>query len=134
VVETAALHLHPADTGGALVSFDQMGPPDGWAWAGRSWRQHRHQDIIANIVGVELTSSNPDALLTRISKLVDRPMGPNRSIHLDAGRITIALGPAEQPDQLTAVEMAATNLVDVGRSVRVAGTDIRFVDASVEAP
>ena len=40
-VDAAALHLHPGDTGGAIMSFDQMDPADGWAWAGRTRRESR---------------------------------------------------------------------------------------------
>src|SRR5437660_972521 len=33
-------HLHPKDTGGALLSLDDATPADSWHWAGPEWRRH----------------------------------------------------------------------------------------------
>ncbi len=82
-VNASALHLHPGDTGGAIMSFDQMDPAEGWAWAGRSWKRHVHTDVVEAIVGAELTSSDPDRLADRFGQLVDRPVSPDRVIELD---------------------------------------------------
>ena len=41
----SGLHLHPADTGGMMISLDQPDPPDSWAGAGPHWR-----DFIAHRV------------------------------------------------------------------------------------
>ncbi|MBT7369710.1 MAG: hypothetical protein HN816_03625, partial [Gammaproteobacteria bacterium] len=32
--EVSAFHVHPKDVGAAIVSFDQMRPPEEWLWAG----------------------------------------------------------------------------------------------------
>ncbi|MGB0114780.1 MAG: VOC family protein [Ilumatobacteraceae bacterium] len=126
-VEASALHLHPADTGGAIMSFDQMDPSDGWAWAGRSWRGHVHTDTVESIVGVELSSSDPDALAARFGRLVDRPVDDERTVALDDSTVRIVAGPDDQPDRLSAVEMRAADRARAGSMTVIGGTEIRFV-------
>lgn len=126
-VEAAAIHLHPADTGGAIMSFDRMTPSDEWAWAGRGWRRHVHRDVVGGIVGVELSSADPDALADRFGRLVGRPVDDHRTVKLDDGRVTIVDAGAGEPDRLTAVEVRATDPTRVGATQLVAGTEIRLV-------
>lgn len=130
-VEAAAIHLHPADTGGALVSLDRMDPSDGWAWAGRAWKGHVHTDVVERIVGVELRTDDVEALATRFAALVDRPCSIGEAgewtVGLDDGIVRIVAGPSGAPDQLTAVEMLATDRSAVGTVHVIAGTEIRLV-------
>jgi hypothetical protein len=125
-VEASALHLHPADTGGTLISLDTMDPPDGWAWGGRSWAQHVHTDVVAGITGVELRSAAPDALAERLARLVGRPAGDDRTVDLDGGTVRVVPGPDGSPDRLTAVEMYATDRDRAGRTEVISGTEIRL--------
>jgi len=126
-VEASALHLHPADTGGTLISIDTMDPPDGWAWGGRAWKGHAHTDVVDGIVGVELRSHDPDQLAERFGRLVGRAVDGDRTIGLDGGEVRVVEGPAGSPDQLTAIDMHATDRRRAGETVVVAGTDIRLV-------
>ncbi len=130
-VEAAAIHLHPADTGGAIMSLDRMDPVDGWAWAGRAWQGHVHTDVVERIVGVELRSANVEALATRFSAMIDRPCSIGDAgewtIGLDDGIVRVVEGPSGEPDQLVAVEMLATDRSSVGVVHMIAGTEIRLV-------
>ncbi|MFK7917975.1 MAG: VOC family protein [Ilumatobacter sp.] len=130
-VEASAVHLHPADTGGAIMSFDRMDPADGWAWAGRAWQGHVHTHVVDQIVAVELASREPEALAARWAGLLDRghlPMASGHwSIELDQGRVDVVGSGIDGPDQLTAIEMRAVDRNRVGETVTVSGTEIRFV-------
>ena len=130
-VEGGTIHLHPADTGGAIMSLDWMDPPDGWVWAGPAWRGHVHTDVVERIVGVELRSADVEALATRFSALVDRPCSigdaGDWTIGLDDGIVRVVPGPSGQPDQLVAVEILATDRSAVGELHVIAGTEIRLV-------
>lgn len=130
-VEAAAMHLHPADTGGALISLDRMDPADGWAWAGRAWQGHVHTDVVERIVGAELRTADPEALATRLSALFDRSCSVAESgewtIALDESAVRIVGGPIGERDRLVAVEMQATDRSDVGSVHVIAGTEIRLV-------
>lgn len=127
-VDAAALHLHPGDTGGAIMSFDQMDPRDDWAWAGRSWRGHIHTDVVEAIVGVELTSADPDRLAHRFGRLVDRPVSAGGVIELDASRVSIVRGPSDEPDRLSAIEMRTRDRAGIGTTHVIAGTQIRLIE------
>ncbi len=126
-VEASSLHLHPGDTGGTLISLDTMDPPDGWAWGGRAWQGHAHTGVVDGIVGVELRSADPDVLAERFGRLVGRQVGDDRTIELDGGVVRVVSGPDGSPDQLTAVEMRATDRTRVGETVVVSGTELRLV-------
>jgi hypothetical protein len=126
-VIASALHLHPVDTGGAIMSFDQMDPADGWAWAGRSWRSHVHTDVVAAIVGVEFTSGDPGALAERFGRLVDRAVSADRVIELDGGRVTVVAGRPDEPDRLSAIEMRTGDPARIDTTHLVARTEIRLV-------
>lgn len=130
-VEAAAVHLHPADTGGAIMSFDTMAPTDAWAWAGRAWEGHVHTDVVDRIVAVELSSGDAEALATRFASLADRECvvdaGGRWSIELDQSRVDVVSSAIDGPDQLTAIEMRATDRSRVGDVLAIAGTEIRLV-------
>lgn len=129
-VEASAVHLHPADTGGAIMSFDTMNPVDGWAWAGRAWEGHVRTDVVDRIVGVELSSADPEALATRFASLVDRECAVDTAgrwrIELDQSRVNVVHAAGDGPDQLTAIEMRATDRSRVGETLVLAGTEIRL--------
>lgn len=130
-VEAEAIHLHPSDTGGAIMSFDRMDPADGWAWAGRAWEGHVHTEMVERIVAVELRSTDAEALATRFAALVDRPCSIDAagawSIELDDSTVYVVANRADGSDQLGAVEMRATDRADVGTVHVIAGTEIRLV-------
>ena len=90
-----------------------------------------HTDVVERIVGVELRSADVEALATRLSALVDRPCSIGDSgdwlIGLDDSIIRVVEGPPGERDQLTAVEMFATDRSSVGDVHTISGTDIRFV-------
>lgn len=90
-----AAHFHPADFGGVLVSFDQqrtcadpLEPYGDWMPAGPDWRAAR-TDEVTDLAAVTIATPDPDALATRWSALVGRPIDaadPHR-LPLDHGEI-----------------------------------------------
>src|SRR5690606_33972927 len=71
-----AIHLHPRDTGGCLLSVDRhSGGADmmgGYKWAGPDWRSHDRSKTMSRIAGARLQSPEPEALADRWSKLLQR--------------------------------------------------------------
>jgi hypothetical protein len=67
------MHLHPRDTGGALLSLDQPEPPEAWRWAGPAWRDHV-LDPGARLRGATLACRDPEAVARRWSELLERPV------------------------------------------------------------
>ncbi|MBV8592856.1 MAG: VOC family protein [Caulobacteraceae bacterium] len=87
-----ASHLHPKDTGGALISVDQMVPPERWEWAGPGWRERVNTALAVGIVGAEIQAEDPDAAARRWSDVLglDRESdGGAWRLPLDGGEVRI---------------------------------------------
>ena len=75
-----ALHLHPRDTGGCLLSVDRHSP-DGenmhgsYNWAGPDWQERDRSSTITAIMGAGIQSADPQALAARWSDLLELPVG-----------------------------------------------------------
>ncbi|MEM7020257.1 MAG: hypothetical protein AAF512_23310 [Pseudomonadota bacterium] len=86
----SACHLHPKDIGGAIVSFDEMRPPEEWVWGGPDWRMHRATEV-SDIIGCTLQSPQPETLAERWSAILGRPtqeIEQGLRIGLDDGSFT----------------------------------------------
>lgn len=93
--DAATIHLHPRDVGGAIVSLDEMNPPDSWRWAGPNWKRCVRTDDVTQIAGVTIQSDDPSAMARRWSEVLGsavtlRPAGQQASLLLESGRILFA--------------------------------------------
>lgn len=70
--DIAAMHLHPADVGGAILSLDQPEPPESWRWGGPRWAEESDTSVVAEIVGVELQADDPEQLAQRWGEILER--------------------------------------------------------------
>jgi len=66
------IHLHPNDTGGMMISFDNPQPTTSWAGAGPDWRDHIRQDVVDGLVAITLRSPDPGKLAARWGEVLDR--------------------------------------------------------------
>jgi hypothetical protein len=75
-----AIHLHPRDTGGCLLSIDRHSGGEntmgGYHWAGPSWQQKANPNIV--ITGATMQCDVPEATAERWGLILRRPL-------LDAG-------------------------------------------------
>jgi len=109
--DIATVHLHPRDTGGAIVSLDQSVPPDSWRWAGPRWQQSVRTDVSTAIVGVEVRAAEPAVLASRWATMLDadaRPAGDGHEIALDRSTVRFV------PDTRGAGDGLATLVVAAG--------------------
>lgn len=67
--DIATLHLHPRDTGGAIVSVDEARPFEAWRWAGPDWQRSRRTERVSGIAGVEIQGDAPQALASRWAEI-----------------------------------------------------------------
>ena len=139
-----ATHFHPADTGGILLSIDSVPGGDwrdadcDWAPAGPDWRAHRRDDVSRALVGAELQSDDPDGFAALWSKLLGRPVGPDRTIALSNATLRFVaavdgrgrgLGgiDIEVADKAAALAEAARRRLQIaGDSVVICGTRVRL--------
>lgn len=66
-----AMHLHPKDIGGAIVSIDEPRPPESWRWGGPDWRVQDGAAGRQRVVGVTIEAHDPGAMARRWAEVLD---------------------------------------------------------------
>ena len=138
-------HLHPKDVGAAILSLDVMDPPDNWVWAGPNWRDKVHTEIVGEIVGVDLQTSNTEELAKRWSAIVDAPstkMDNGYMIRMSSGFVRVVPDINGRGDGVSAlhievkdIDVLAQRAADHGltmndNSIQMCGTTFHFVKES----
>jgi hypothetical protein len=126
------MHLHPADIGGAIVSFDVANPPESWGWAGPDGRRHVRTDVVSGIAGAEMRSPDPEALARRWSRVLGRPVERGLElgepvVNLDGSVISFRLARSGAGDGLGGFDLTATVRTRAGESMELAGVQVRLV-------
>lgn len=115
-----ALHLHPKQTGGALLSIDHCprarDARDAWFPAGPDWQCYRHTDVVMRITGAELQSDEPERLASRWSAILDRPLKGN-VLALDSGLLRFVRATDGRSEGLGGLDIA---IKDRGRVLQEA--------------
>jgi hypothetical protein len=104
-----AIHLHPRDVGGAILSFDVMPARDDWAWAGPDWRGTVSTSRVAGIAAARMGSPDPLALAERWARLCDRPVtriDGDPAIALDGNTLRFV---AAEREALVGIDLKATD-------------------------
>jgi hypothetical protein len=141
--DIAAMHLHPRDIGGAIVSLDQPVPPASWRWGGPGWEERPVSPLARDLTGITLASPDPDALSRRWSEVLDCPRSPAGDgafeIPVDGGRLCFEAAGADEPEGIVAAEVRCADPETVvararerglpvqGRAVRIGGAWFRLV-------
>lgn len=118
-LHATALHLHPRDTGGCLLSIDHHGPDSGimgsYIWAGSAWHAHANPSLV--ISGAVMNCDDPAATASRWSAVLDRLAVPHRAgwrIGLDNG--TLDFVPSNSPSGEGLAAIRVTGLAAPARS------------------
>jgi len=113
VSTSEALHLHPKDTGGCLLSVDRhSGGEDmmgGYHWAGPRWQEKDRSKTVRAITGARMQCDDPQAVAQRWSDLLERPLerqGDVWGIELDNARARFAPLEDDRGEGLSAVRLA----------------------------
>ncbi len=112
--DIAAVHLHPTDVGGAIVSFDQPTPPGAWRWGGPGWDTRSRTDRVTGITGVTIQSPDPPRLAARWGEVLGRAVDGDR-IELDDGVVRFVRD-------------------EDGRGEGIAGVEVDVVEGRAVAP
>jgi hypothetical protein len=65
-----AVHLHPKDLGGAIVSVDEPRPAAAWRWGGPDWRMQPGRRAAQRVVSVTVDAADPVAMATRWAQVL----------------------------------------------------------------
>ncbi len=91
LADIRAMHLHPKDIGGAIVSIDEPVPPASWRWGGPSWRVQGGARGRQRVVGVTVEAADPRAMAARWAEVLGRPApvpdADSMRVALDGGAI-----------------------------------------------
>ena len=124
----AGIHLHPADSGGMMISFDEPDPPDSWVGAGPHWREFISNRVVTGLVGIELRSPEPERLARRWADVCGRELDGEGRLVLDRGEIRFrGLRESERVEGLSAVHLTAGDAKRRGETIRLAGVEIELV-------
>ena len=118
------LHLHPRDTGGAIVSIDRTDSWGEWPWAGPDWRDHVRTDVVTSMAGVDIAANDPEAMCRRWAAVLSRPADGD-SIDLDDGTSVRFVVAGERGEGLDAVILRAVEGIPLDDIV-IAGCTFRF--------
>lgn len=119
-------HVHPADIGGAIVSFDQATPPESWRWAGPDWPNQVRSDVIDGLAGVVLASPTPTELLQRWSAALAVAPTDDTLLLGDGSYVEVKSPAVDGRTGLVGIDLwAAPGVAE--RSFDVAGVEFRIV-------
>jgi hypothetical protein len=148
--DISTIHLHPRDTGGAIVSLDQPNPAGEWRWGGPEWRAYARTHRVRRIVSAEVEARDPGTMAAHWSVLLALPKpsedgGARRVALRDGGELRfVPAGPrgegvsgfgveASDPEAILAAARAR-GLPVRGRSIEVSGVRVDLVDSATRAP
>ncbi len=94
-----AMHLHPKDIGGAIVSIDQPSPSHAWRWGGPNWHRYADDTGAQQVVYTRITSPDAQSVARRWATVlgVQAPeqQGDQYHLKLEDGTVIFDKGEAE---------------------------------------
>ena len=106
--ETKAFHIHPRDIGGAIVSLDQMTPPESWRWAGPNWEERKAANV-GHINSVTIQAADPAAMAARWSEVLRVPVVGDH-LQLNKSRVVFVPAVDDRGDGVSAMGFADCDL------------------------
>jgi hypothetical protein len=114
-------HVHPADLGAAIVSFDEPIPASSWRWAGPAWPGEVRTEVVSGLAGIRLSTPDPAATLARWgAALAVEPVGDTLTLD-DGSYVTVGEGARSG---LTGIDLRAADGV-AEREFDLAGVRFR---------
>jgi hypothetical protein len=123
-------HVHPADVGAAIVSFDQAIPEPSWRWAGPDWRAEVRDEVVTALAGVVLADAEPDALLGRWGAALAVQPDDGLLRFEDGSYVRVVPAGSDGRTGLVGIDLRAAPDV-AERSFTVAGVEFRIVAPAV---
>jgi hypothetical protein len=131
--DIATAHLHPRDTGGAIVSIDEARPPESWRWAGPSWREHIRTSRVSGIAGVEIQCEDPAEMALRWGRMFGlRGDGATLALE-DGGWISFSAIHDNRGEGIRTVVLRATDAAAISNAARERGLGVEADGAVVIA-
>lgn len=124
---TKAIHLHPRDIGGAILSLDWMADPASWEWAGPVWRDHVRTRVVSGFAGVTISADDPPKMAAGWAEVLDRPVeASGDAVALDGAIIRFAAS-GSRGEGIDGIDLLATDRAAVGTEQSIGGVRFRLV-------
>ena len=120
------IHLHPKDVGGAILSLDEVDPPESWLWAGQDWAYHSLDGVVRKIVAIDMQADDPAAMAKQWAKAVGRPVNDG-VLELDDAQIRFVQASDSRGDGLAAADLVASDRSRAGEAIEICGFRFRLV-------
>ena len=137
--DISAVHLHPKDIGGAIVSIDQPLPPTSWRWAGPDWKKHVRESGAQQVHTVSMAARDATAMSQRWAEVLATPAsGNDLRIEIEEGQLQFKLARADviagfgiaMSDRVAALAEARKQGLPVsGNAVTICGTEFLLTDS-----
>ena len=122
-----AMHLHPKDIGGAIVSIDQPNPAPSWRWGGPQWRMQPPPAAAQRVTGVSIAASDPQSMAKRWASVLGmaapQPHAGGWRLALDEGHIDFTAADA-RGEGIDAYELSVADLPRTLRAARALGLPV----------
>jgi len=140
--DTRAFHLHPKDMGGAIVSIDEMTPPESWRWGGPNWSSTGAKFVSA-ISAVDIQAEDPEKMARQWSTVFDKDLrntGEEWQILLEKSQINFVPISDGRGNGVSAIEFIVSDRIGINSAARelglnwegeelyICGTRFRFLD------
>lgn len=131
--EISGTHVHPADIGGAIVSFDEARPVGSWHWAGPNWQRNSSAGTVSGIAGVTMSATDPVALIAlkaSWARAMNFEIKDGDATLPDGSRISFVSSTSELAagrSGLVAIDLRSADGGGVGQTYEIAGTTFRIV-------
>jgi hypothetical protein len=126
-LEAAAFtHIHPKDSGGAMLSLDAMSPAAHWEWGGPDWRGQVRIERSVAITGAELQGSDPGVMAARWAEILGFSCAFDRiswRIALDQGELRFVLATDGRGEGLSAIDVVVQDADAVRDAARLRGLE-----------
>ncbi len=124
--DISGTHVHPADIGGAIVSFDEPRPPASWRWGGPTWEANVRTGIVSGIAGITMAATDPDALAASWGRALNIEV-TERTVELPDGSTLTFTEPMGGRAGLVGIDFAAPNAQRRGERHEISGVEFRLV-------
>jgi Glyoxalase-like domain len=121
-------HVHPADIGGAIVSFDEPRPASSWLWGGPRWAEQTSQAVATGLAGVTIASLEPDRIAERWSRLLSTPVADGRRIELPDSSYIQFISSADHPSGVIGFDLWSAKPGFTAETT-IANTTFRVIDS-----
>ena len=112
--DISGTHLHPADTGGAIVSLDRADPPGSWRWGGPDWTEREGTGAPGQLRGVTIAVADPTATAARWGELLGVEPRFATQLDLDGGYVAFEEGGNERLVEIHLQTPGRDETLDIG--------------------